>query len=81
MLLNAISSPYYPLPGIIPYRHFVPLPPKEEAIIVFARKRRQWVNLSVGYYFTEPLGNYRGGENFNEIRHYIRHYAFKQNNA
>ena len=31
MLLNAILPPYYPLPGIIPYRHFVPLPPKEEA--------------------------------------------------
>ena len=39
------------------------------------------IRLSVSYYFTEPLGDYRGGENFNEVRHYIRHYAFKQNNA
>ena len=31
MLLNAIFSSYYSLPGLIPYRHFVPLPPKEEA--------------------------------------------------
>ena len=47
----------------------------------YAPSQRQWVNLSVGYYFTEPLGDYRGGGNFNEVRHYIRHYAFKQNNA
>ena len=48
---------------------------------VYPRLKRQSINLSVGYYFTEPLGDYRGGENFNEVRHYIRHYAFKQNNA
>ena len=48
---------------------------------VYPRLKRQSIKLSVGYHFTEPLGDYRGGENFNEVRHYIRHYAFKQNNA
>ena len=39
----------------IPYRHFVPLPPKEEAIIVFAREAKRRSNPPGGRFFAKYI--------------------------